>query len=361
MTTLTPPAVSAPPAVTASRAGLPQAGRQPVPWYRPAINPLAAGVGTVLAAGGHDPLDVLGSGWDFTHVPGQLPFEEFYWPAPPGSDLGSRLAPHHPVTIGWSNDAAGDLSGLIAELSQDRIPIAAVDKFFLPFRPAFHDIHAAHLVLVYGVDQYRGLVWVCDPTPPGFNGPLPFTDFEQARNSANPDDVQDAFFSASEIRGRYLRIVVDPGLTTLSPPELGAAVKANLAGFGAPSPDDGPWTGNNGLSRYLDHVTSHAEAGDADVMRQVYPFAWSAQASAAMHGELLRTRGGQWRIPELTEAGRAVELVASAWTPVRVLAAHGWQAPANIAGPLRSYGRELARHYRIAQELAERAADRLLG
>jgi hypothetical protein len=340
-------------------AALPQARRQPVPWYRPAINCLAASVGTVLATASHDPLDVLGSGWDFTHVPGQEPFEEFYWPVPEHGDLGSRLAPHRPVTIEWSQDAAGDLSGLITELEQDRIPVAAVDKYFLPFRPAYHDIHAAHIILVYGVDQYRELVWLCDPTPPGFNGPLPIADFQQARNSSNPADVQDAFFSASEIRGRYLRIVADPGLTTLSPPELGVALKSNLAAFSADSPADGPWTGNIGLRRYLDHVISHAEAGHADAVRQVYPFAWSAQASAAMHGELLRTRGGQWRIPELTEAGRAVEAVASAWTPVRVLAAHGWQSPASIASSLRSYGIDLARQYRIAQELAGRAANRL--
>ena len=51
------------------------------------------------------------------------------------------------------------------------LPIAAVDNFHLPFRPAFHDVHAAHLLVVYRITDTD--VYVSDAQPPAFQGPIP--------------------------------------------------------------------------------------------------------------------------------------------------------------------------------------------
>ncbi|MEO6700613.1 MAG: BtrH N-terminal domain-containing protein [Jatrophihabitantaceae bacterium] len=339
---------------------LAQASRRPSTWYRDAVSCLHATIATVLAQHGHDPLEVLGTGWSFYHRPDDLPFEEFYWPVPDEDNLGHCLAPHHQLDISWHACSAPDraLSELAELLRQGLLPIAAVDNYHLPFRPAYHDVHAAHLIVVYGVDEYRDLVLVADPAPPGFNGPLANEAFLAATSSSNPADEQDAFFSETEIAGRFLVVRPDARLSALSPAEFGKALQANLDRFHDPAGAQ-QWSGLAGLRRYLDAIERAATIGDCQQVRRIYPFGWGVQAAAAVHGELLRTRGGQWRVPELIEAGRAVERVAHLWTGIRVSAAHNWHQPDQLGDSFARRGHQLLAAYHRALELTAGAIDKL--
>jgi hypothetical protein len=72
------------------------------------------------------------------------------------------------------------------------------------------------------------------------------------------------------------------------------------------------------------------------------------QAAAYLHSELLRLRGVQWQRPALREAARNVLSVATAWTPVRVTAAHGWPDPPAAATALHRHGTRLVSRYEEA-------------
>ena len=158
-------------------------GPEPKLWYCDLISCLQATFGSVVARLGVCPLHVLGAGWQFLHLPGDVRSEEFYYPCPPGesgeADLGAALAPHHGLHSRWWRPADEDdpWREMRQILSEDRLVIAAVDNFHLPFRPAYSDVHAAHLVVVYGLDEVRGLVYVSDAMPPAFRGAVPIEAF----------------------------------------------------------------------------------------------------------------------------------------------------------------------------------------
>ncbi|WP_322888056.1 BtrH N-terminal domain-containing protein, partial [Streptomyces solincola] len=337
-----------------------QAPDRPELFYRDPLSCLQSTFAAVLAARGRDPLDVLGLGWEFAHVPGDRPSEEFYYPCGAGDDLGARLAPHHEVSSRWvvPGDGGDPLAELAAAVEAGGLPVAAVDNFHLPFRPAYHDVHAAHLVVVYGVDRARGLVLVSDAMPPAFTGPIRTEDFLAAWGSANPADEQDAFFSSSRIDRRYLDIRVGGEPAPLTPDFVRQALRTGVARLtdGA-APDGGPWTGLPGLRRYAAALADQARAGDGEAVRSAYPFGWPMQAGAALHGELLRTLGVRWDVPELREAGRAVEAVAHTWTGLRVTGAHGWPEPRDAADDLERHGRRLVRRHEAAVEAVALAAD----
>lgn len=325
-----------------------QARRPPRRWYRDPLGCLHLTIATVLAEQGVEPLDPLGAGWSFRHLPGHVRGEEFYYPCVE-DDLGPFLAPHHPLRAVWSttSDGADPLQLFAGVIAAGGLVVAAVDKFHLPFRPAYHDVHSAHLVVVYGVDRARGLVWVSDSQPPAFSGPVRVEDFLAAHTSANPADEQDAFFSDSTIARRQLVVEAARPFPELDEDGLIAALRANVAGFVA-TDDERIWTGLTGLRRYVDSVVAAASDGRQVPLREAYTFGWSMQAAAYLHGELLRLRGSQWRRPSLREAARRVQSVATAWTPVRVTAAHGWPEPQAAAEALDRHGTRLVRRYEEA-------------
>lgn len=340
-----------------------QAAGQPPMWYRDFVSCLQSTFASVLLSRGHEPLEVLGSGWEFLHRPGDVRGEEFYHPCRWPGDLGRSMAPHHQLRSRWlqpsdEDDPLGDLAAL---LTGGTHPIAAVDNFHLPFRPAFHDVHAAHLVLVYGIDRSRGLVWVSDAMPPAFSGPIRSTDFLAAWGAADSsDDEQDAFFRSGCSDRRFLTVEAGE-VTRLDAERLRAVLRANLAGL-ADDPDDADgvaWAGLPGLRRYVDRVVAQARSGARQPIHEVYPFGWAQQAQAALHGELLRRCGATWDVAELREAGRAVESAAHAWTGLRVTAAHGWPDPRPVAEYLEHHGTRLRRRYEIAVDLVRRAVDAL--
>jgi hypothetical protein len=352
-------------------------------WYRDPLSCLQATIATVLLHAGADPLPVLGLGWEFRYVPGDVRPEEFYYPCHPHGDLVRSLAPHHPVASNWWRPAGGGdpLEEIVDRLRRNELVIAAVDNYHLPFRPAFRDVHAAHLLVVYGVDRRAGEVHVSDAMPPAFQGGVPIGHFLRAWDSENPADVQDAFFSDARIGRRCLSVRLTAPMPPIDHAALRGALRANLRQLTAHGPENvsenGPengsanvpedvpedvppaWTGLGGLRRYVDHVTTAAEAGAEDALAEVYPFGWGMQAQSYLHGELLARYGLDWRVPELCEAGRAVTSVAYAWTGVRLTAAHGRTEPARAAGALTRHATRLRQRYVTAAEAVQRAADAL--
>jgi hypothetical protein len=337
-------------------------GPEPELWYRDLISCLQATFASVLARAGADPLSVLGAGWRFLHLPGDVRPEEFYYPCPAGADggadLGAALAPHHDLRARWwqpadENDVWRDVRATLAE---DRLVIAAVDNYHLPFRPAYGDVHAAHLVVLYGLDETRGVVYVSDAMPPAFRDAVPIGEFLRSWGSANPTDVQDAFFSDSRIDRRCLDVRLGAPPAPLTPELLGGFLRADVDGFTTATSDR---TGLVGYDAFAAELLERCRAGDASALRELYPFGWAMQAQASLHGELLRRCGRQWDDPALAGAGRAVETVAHTWTGLRFTGAHGLEDPRAVASDIAHHATVLRGAYARAVDAVGAASARL--
>jgi hypothetical protein len=340
------------------------AGPAPTFWVRDLISCLHATFATVVARAGADPLEVLGAAWRFLHIPGDVRPEEFYFPCVDGGadgthgDLGQALAPHHALHARWWRPADPDdpWAEIRDCLRQGRVVIAAVDNFYLPFRPAFGDVHAAHLVIVFGVDTMRGVVHVLDAMPPAFQGAVPMDAFLRAWGSVNPTDVQDAFFSNSRIDRRCLDVWIEAPAPTLTPDLLGDFLRTDQDVWSASASAQ---SGLSGLAAFSDDLLARCASGDADALRELYPFGWGMQAQASLHGELLRRCGRAWRDPGLAGAGRAVEAVAHAWTGLRMTGAHGLADPRAALPDIRHHVTALRCRYLTAVEAVGNTAARL--
>jgi butirosin biosynthesis protein H-like len=330
-------------------------GPEPELWYRDLISCLQSTFGSVIARAGADPLAVLGAGWRFLHRPGEVRSEEFYYPCPPraaepgGADLGAALAPYHQLHSHWWQPADPDdpWREMRRTLAADRLVIAAVDNYHLPFRPAYGDVHAAHLVVVYGLDEVRGLVYVSDAMPPAFRGAVPVEAFLRAWDSANPTDVQDAFFSDSRIGRRCLDVRLDAVPPPLTPELLAGHLRGNVEDFTTRTSGR---TGLAGLEEFGTELVRRCRAGDPAALRELYPFGWGMQAQASLHGELLRRCGREWGDPTLAGAGRAVEAVGHAWTGLRITGAHG-------LGDARAAAADITHHVTALRGAYARAVD----
>lgn len=328
-------------------------------WCRDLVSCLQSTFAGALAHSGHDPLEALATHWEFRYHPGDVRSEEFYYPCAVPGDLAASLMPGLGVSSPWQRPASGrqsaDRAGLahtaltevIDELAAGQLVIAAVDNFYLPFRPAFGDVHAAHLLIVTGVDLDADEVHVSDAMPPAFAGPIPAADFVSAWSSANPADVQDVFFSDAKIDRRFMTLSIGAPLTRLDRASLGAALAANLAGYRGPS-GSAQWLGLGGLDRFIAALLAACADGDSAAVADTYPFGWGLQAQASLHAELLRRWGVKTGVPALREAGRLVEATAHAWTGLRMTAAHGRADPAACAGDLARHARVLRHCYDLA-------------
>lgn len=344
--------------MTTARRSYQITGPEPELWYRDLVSCLQATFGTLLARAGADPLEVLGAGWRFLHVPGDVRSEEFYYPCPDRADLGAALAPHHDLHSRWWQPADEDdpWVEVRASLAADRPVIAAVDNFHLPFRPAYGDVHAAHLVVVYGLDEVRGLVYVSDAMPPAFRGAVPIEAFLRSWSSANPTDVQDAFFSDSQIDRRCLEVRLDAVPAALTPELLGGFLRADVEAFTTAT---SARTGLAGFDEFAGETVDRCRAGDAGALRELYPFGWGMQAQASLHGELLRRCGRDWGDPALAGAGRAVESVAHAWTGLRITGAHGLDDPRAVSADIAHHATVLRGKYANAVDAVGAVTGRL--
>lgn len=329
----------------------------PIQWYRDPISCLQSTIASVLLYTGSEPLEVLGLNWEFYFIPGDARPEEFYYPCRFAGDVAHSLAPHYPLhSRWWQPESADPLAELLAPLTEGRLPIAAADNYHLPFRPAYHDVHAAHLLVIYGIDTERDEIYVSDAMPPAFQGPIKVEDFMRSWSSTNPADHQDAFFSAASIDRRCLDLRVDGPLDRIGPADLVQALQANLRQF-VGSQGDACWDGLPGLHTYLAELVTGARAGRELPLAELYSFSWGMQAQSALHAELLRTLGLRWSVPELREAARAVDTVAFTWTGLRITGAHGRGAPAAVVNRLHDHADRLRRSYERALAAVNRAVE----
>lgn len=328
-------------------------------WTRDLGSCLHATMATVLLHDGHDPVTVLGAPWEFRRRPDAWTTEEYYYHAEPDS-LAKRLALYHPFESTWHRSegpaVTDGLDDLREALAAGLLPIAAVDNFHLPFRPAFHDVHAAHLLVVYDITDTE--VFVSDAQPPAFQGPIPIADFLNSWGSANPPDDQDVFFSSSPSNRRWMHAVMrepvpDPDLAW-----VGQVIQANVARFREAS-ETGTQTGLDGLRRYLDELCALTPGTDAatTALSELYVISWNIQAQTGLHAEFLRGQGQRWGVYELAEAAARVDAVAHGWTGVRMTGAHARVFHRQRFDELRRHSAELLRRLEVALDQLDLAAD----
>jgi Butirosin biosynthesis protein H, N-terminal len=307
-------------------------------WFHDLCSCLHDCLGTILLHNGRDPVQVMGASWEFFHAPEDVRCEEFYHPAPRPT-LGESMMPFHPVSTAWhaSEDAESAWAAMRDVVSAGRPVIAAVDNFHMPIRPAFGDVHAAHLMVVSGFDDDRGEVHVLESTPPTYHGPVPLRDFLLARSSTNEarPDTRDYFFAGTEIRNRWLEVTVDGPDPAPTREWVARVVATNVEGFRAPAQARGR-AGLAGLAGYLHDICERAGGTDGRAaLDELYTVGWQMQAATALHADFLRAAGRALGWDELVEAGRHVDRLANDWTPLRILGAHGGARGIDVHARLR--------------------------
>lgn len=326
-------------------------------WYDDRCSCLQVDVALAVAAAGWEPVQALGTGWRY-FAADRVEHVEFFHPR--ADTLRSGMLIYHPAVLEWRYpaDPADAHEQILEALSSGIRPIVAVDNFHLPFRPAFGDVHAAHLVVVEGYDPVARGYPVHDPMPPAFRGVLPRAVLERARGSANPDLGSAAFFAGAAPALRWLRVEVLGPQPALTWPWLAETIRGNLAAMPPSSPDEGP----GALRALLDTLPGRVAAAGAEPLRELYVAGWPAQAEAGIHARLLCRAARQLGRPRLAEAARAVELVASGWTGVRIAAAHGANGPApdpdRAVRQIVAHGRELLERWQAALRRLEAVVER---
>lgn len=288
------------------------------PWRHDLAGCLHACAATLLGFHGVPPLDALGAAWGFYYPPADYRQEEYYFPCPPGRSLLESLAPSHPVWSRW-HQPAGAAEGwdqVRARVAAGGPVAVAVDNFHLPFRPAYHDVHANHLIVVYGFDDERGSVRVLDTVPPRFDGDIRIAELTAARDSGNRAvHDRDMFFADRPIGNRWLEIGAGP----VPPPgrrRVRDHLRRNVSGFAG----SGPHQGLAGLRDFLSGVEDRLAAG-VQVADELFIVAGTALATSALHADWLTQAGRAFGEPGWTELGRQVERIAHHWTAVRIMAA----------------------------------------
>ncbi|MFD8478588.1 BtrH N-terminal domain-containing protein [Kitasatospora sp. NPDC059673] len=312
-----------------------------VPWYDDLCSCLQMDIGYVLMSVGWDPVRALASGWRFTAPTGPVESVEYYHPA--GERLGEQFCLYHPVELRWHRpaDAASAHRAVLDALADGILPIVAVNNYHLPFRPAYHDVHAAHLLVVTGYDPRREVYRIADPMPPAYRGELPRAVLELARQALAVDDESDPFFAGSSPALRWLEVRPTGPQPELTEAWVEHTLRENLAAMRAPGDRSGPAA----LDRMLNELPKRAAEFGPSALQEYYVLGWPAQAEAALHATFLADAAARLERPDLAEAARWVDLVAHSWTGLRVSAAHA----ALGAGPSTTHvidqGRKLLVHW----------------
>ncbi|WP_370937898.1 BtrH N-terminal domain-containing protein [Amycolatopsis sp. cg13] len=296
-------------------------------WYEDPLSCLQTTVGSILLEHGLRPVEVLGLACEFAFAPQDTMCEEFYRPAQSSRGVAADLCPYHDVESEWTSGKNAD--DLIELIEKHASVIVAVDNYHLPFRPAYHDVHAAHLVVVPAWRKAGGETefYVSDAQPPRFQGWLPAEHLMNAWTSGNPADHQDVFFSSSEIAGRVLTARVGSEPEELTADGFGRAIEGNLERWNTGAADDADrvWTGQAGVRRFVQQLQERS--GDPAELRPAYTFGWAMQAQAFLHGRLTQEFARRANLPYLSGIAAAADSVMSAWSNLRLLSAHA----ANLA------------------------------
>lgn len=304
-------------------------------WRHDLTGCLHVAMGALLSFRGLDPLEVLGAAWTFRHRPTDIRREEYYFPGAAGSLLAS-LAPYHPVSSSWHvpPDAQAGWREVRAAVAAG-VPVAvAADNFYLPFRPAYRDVHTNHLITVFGFDDENGTALVTDAVPPSFRGHIPVGVLTAARDSGNPiAGERDMFFTGNAIGNRWLEIEAGPDVPALTEDFAHHVIARNLAGF-RESGDPAAYRGMDGQFRFLRDIADRLAAGDAGAIDEAFVVAGPTLAVTAVHADWLAMAGRTFEDPRLLEAARMVERVAHHWSAVRIVVATARPDPIAAASPL---------------------------
>jgi Butirosin biosynthesis protein H, N-terminal len=320
------------------------------PWRHDLAGCLHACAATLLRFHGVPPLDALGSAWGFYYPPGDYRHEEYYFPCPPGRSLLETLAPYHPVRSRWCQpaDAVEGWEQVRARIAAGRPAAVAVDNFHLPFRPAYHDVHSSHLIVIYGFDDEAGTVRVLDSVPPRFDGDIALADLTAARDSSNPaQGDRDMFFAGRRIGNRWL--AAEAG----SPEPSGRDrvcdhLRRNVRGFAAAVPHQGMAA----LRGFLGGMEQRLAAGE-QVSDELFVVAGTALAASALHADWLMLAGRAYGEPAWTELGRHVERIAHHWTAIRIMAALTRSGAVPVGRLRRRHRALLQDQERVLAEIAE--------
>ncbi|WP_431936042.1 BtrH N-terminal domain-containing protein [Micromonospora sp. RP3T] len=321
------------------------------PWWFELGNCLHSSVAAVLRARGVAPLPVLGAHWGFRYRLGDARREEYYLPLPRCRSLVGALLPYHPVRSTWHepDDEQQAWEQIREQIRGGGAAVVAVDNFHLPFRPAYHDVHSNHLVVVHGFDDSTNQALVLDAVPPVFHDWLDLKHLDAARGSTNVGVHQrDMFFADVPVGRRWFDIAVDGPVRDDPARDVPESLRRNVAGFLADDPF-GEQVGIAGLSAFLADSADRHEAGVAGVVDELFTVAGPHLASTALHAAYLRRAGRAREEPRWRELARRVDRVAHHWSALRITAAAARGEPGQ-APLLRRRARALVSDLTIAVE-----------
>ncbi|CAL9621791.1 hypothetical protein SUDANB6_05880 [Streptomyces sp. enrichment culture] len=314
-------------------------------WYEDPLSCLQTTLGSILLEHGLQPVDVLGQACEFAYAPGDVMCEEFYRPVQSDRGVAGDLCPYHDVESAWTTGSTAD--DLIALVEEHSRVIVAVDNYYLPFRPAYQDVHAAHLVVVPAWRRTPGgdvEFYVSDAQPPAFQGWLSAEHLVASWTSGNPSDTQDVFFSSREIGGRVLTTAVRQRPEELTAGHVLRAFRGNVGRWddGTAGSSDRVWTGRAGLRRFVDLLCE--QAADPTALRPAYTFGWAMQAQAFLHGRFAQEYALTSGDTRAAAIAVSADRVVSAWSNVRLLSAHAPNV-SGISALIRRRGEELLHAY----------------
>jgi hypothetical protein len=313
-------------------------------------------LGILLLYYQQDPALVLGAVWDFYYPPCDVRPEEYYYPCR-WPTLAGSIAPYHPLTSRWHEPADGEQGWqqVKASIQRGRPAIVAVDNYYLPFRPAYQDVHTNHVLVVYGFDEQAESVFVMDPSPPAFQGSIRLAALQAARSSPNPAlHARDLFFTNQPIANRWLEVEVGEPFPVLSRAWVASVLRANGQRFRESGAAEA-FSGSGGMAQYfgegaLDYVRSRG----TPAMDELVLVSVAFQEATALHADFLKAVGQRLDWWELIEASRQVDLIAHDCTPLRIMAAKGRGNPAAMSARLVSrFQRLLCDHAAVVGNLEQ--------
>jgi hypothetical protein len=330
------------------------------PWRHDLTHCLHTTFGVLVGFYGLEPLHVLGSGWGFGYRLDDVRREEYYFPCLDGSLLAS-LAPHHRLVSRWHEpgDAAQGWEDVRATVAAGQPVAVAADNFYLPFRPAFSDVHTNHLLAVYGFDDDAGTAYVADPVPPRFDGAIAIDALTHARNSSNPiKHERDMFFTANPIANRWLTVESTGPQPTFDATFVRRALLSNLDGFAVGRVRGPVMRGMAGLRHFLTDCLARI-AEEPHRLDEIFIVAGATLAITGLHADFLADCGRRLGVPHLVEVGRQVDRVAHHWTALRIGVANARSAPAEDLPGLLERGRRLVADQELVLERMAQIAAQL--
>ncbi len=299
------------------------------PWRHDLCGCLHNCLGTMLLQQHVDPTTVLGAAWNFSYVPGDVRREEYYYPCRSTSIVQS-IAPYHAATSCWHEppDTQAGWDEIKHAIEQGKPAIVAVDNYYLPFRPAFQDVHSNHLILVYGFDDEYDYAYVLDVTPPAFRGPLARTLLQQARSSQNEArHARDLFFTNVPIAQRWLEVDFQVPYPSLEREWLRSVLVENINHMRSAS-EEHSFIGIAGIASYYAYFMQGITDNNNPLfyMDELFMVSYILMETTALHADFLALAGRKLSLPRLTELSRWVDTIAHHYTALRIMAAKGRNA-----------------------------------